>query len=103
MTKKEGSGWGGAREGAGRKPAPKPEPVSVEGRDPLDFLLDVMQGTIDPTPSQLKAAIAATQYVHTKKGEGGKKEQRQADAETVAGRFSAGAPPKLVAAAGRKV
>jgi phage terminase small subunit len=84
---------GGYREGAGRKPAPKPEPVSVEGRDPLDFLLDVMQGTIDPTPSQLKAAIAATQYVHTKKGEGGKKEQRQADAEGVAGRFNAAKPP----------
>jgi phage terminase small subunit len=42
-------------------------------------------------------------YKHARIGEGGKKEQRQNAAEKVAGRFSAGTPPKLVAAGGRKV
>lgn len=86
---------GGARPGAGRKP--KPTAVS-DGRDPLEFLLDVMQGKIDARPEQLKAAIAATQYVHNKRGEGGKRDEAKRDAERAAGgKFAAAAPPKLTA------
>lgn len=60
-------------------------------------------GLLDPSPNQMKALVALMPYTHTKRGEGGKKEQKQQAAEKVAGRFSAGAPPRLVAAGGRKV
>jgi len=98
---------GGARPGSGRKPKPKePQqpPQVVVSRDPLDFLLDVMQGTVVPTREQLRAAIAATQYKHPKKGDAGKKEGAAEKAQAAAGgKFSAAAPPKLVASNGRKV
>ena len=82
---------GGARPGAGR---PKKQIVLAEGDDPLAFLLQVMQGHIDPSPSQLKAAIAAAAYVHKKKAEGGKKEQAQERAEeTAQGKFAPSRPP----------
>lgn len=89
---------GGARPGAGRKPAPKPEPVAVAVSDPLEFLRQVMGGLIDPTPNQLKAAIAAAQYVHRKAGEGGKKDElAEASKKASTGRFKAApAPLKLV-------
>ncbi len=86
---------GGARPGAGRKPK---EPAEADYDDPLEFLRAVMRGTVDPSPAQLKAAIAATQYVHAKKGEGGKREDTQREAERAAGgKFAAAAPPKLTA------
>lgn len=91
---------GGSREGAGRKPIP--EDVS-EIRDPLEFLLDVMQGFIKPSPDQLKAAQTAAQYTHVKKSEGGKKEQKQDAAQKVKGRFERAAPPRLVASGGKPV
>jgi len=73
------------------------EPVAVVADDPLQFLKDVMRGTIDPSPSQLKAAIAAAQYVHRKAGEGGKKDERASAAKVAArGKFAAApAPLKL--------
>lgn len=95
------SGSGGARPGAGRPAKPKePEktPEVCDERDPLEFLLKVMQGTVDPTPSQLRAAVAAAQYVHLKKGDGGKKDEVADKAKRAgAGKFGAAAPPlKLV-------
>ncbi|NMF98397.1 hypothetical protein GPA27_13480 [Aromatoleum toluolicum] len=69
----------------------------------LQLLQDVALGRTEATPLQVRAAIAAVQYTHPKVGEGGKKEQRQADAQKVAGRFAPAAPPKLVAAGGKKV
>lgn len=104
---------GGARAGAGRKPKPKPQPVpiaaeiaSVEagnGFDPRPTLEKVALGLLEVSPQQYKALTALLPYVHQKLGEGGKKEQKDAAAKKVAGRFSAAAPPKLVAAGGRKV
>jgi hypothetical protein len=116
---------GGARPGAGRKKknpdvevrlesqphggalkrseALPQEPALVETRDPLEFLLDVMQGTVEPSAAQLKAAIAATQYKHAKMGEGGKKDARADAAKQVGGRFSQAAPPRLAASGGKKV
>lgn len=77
---------GGARPGAGR---PKTKPFVTAERDPLEFLLDVMQGEIEPSPSQLKAAISAAAYTHAKVGEGGKKEKAQERAEeTAQGKFA---------------
>jgi hypothetical protein len=120
---------GGARHGAGRKkkdPGAQPSgsavtvsleaqphggalkranatPVEMEERDMLQLLQDVALGRVDATALQVRAAIAAVQYTHTKKGDGGKKEERQDAAKKVASRFAPSAPPKLVAAGGKKV
>ena len=93
---------GGKRPGAGRKPAQKPPeapPVVItDEKDPLTFLTGVMQGTIEATPLQVRAAIAAAQYVHTKTHDGGKKDAKvDAAKQASKGRFSAAPPPlKLV-------
>jgi len=93
-NKKTTRGWGGTRPGAGRKP--KPPHVTAE-RDPLEFLLGVMTGEIAANAAQVKAAIAAAPYIHSKKGEGGKKE-RAADAakKAAGGKYAATAPPANV-------
>ena len=116
---------GGARPGAGRKPKPKPPAVvpvepqiaarmtvaekrekadekqaatTTTTTDMLQFLQDVALGRIEAKPMQVRAAIAAVQYTHAKKGEGGKKEAAASKAkEVAAGRFGARpAPLKLV-------
>lgn len=81
---------GGARPGAGRKPKPKVAPVIVDvtDRDMLALLQDVALGRIESTTLQVRAAIAAVQYTHTKRSDGGKKEDKQAAAEKAGtGRF----------------
>jgi phage terminase small subunit len=86
---------GGARPGAGRPR--KPPPPVVEGDDMLAMLQRVALGLIDATPLQVRAAIAAVQYTHTKRHDGGKKEEREEKAKKAAeGRFAPKAPPKLV-------
>ena len=93
---------GGKREGAGAKP--KATDLSVATRDPLVFLLDVMEGRIDPSPSQLKAAVAAARFLHAPKAEVGKKEGRDAEArDVVAGRFAPGRAPQLATVNGESV
>ena len=62
----------------------------------LELLQRVALGLVDASPIQVRAAIAAVQYTHARKGEGGKKEARQDQAERVASKFAAAAPPKLV-------
>jgi phage terminase small subunit len=123
---------GGKREGAGRKKKPTmviapaqtvespgstqeapelaPEVLTAaaakteEGAfDPRPTLELIAKGLLEVSVSQQKALTALLPYVHTKKGEGGKKERRQEDAKKVAGRFSAAAPPKLAAVGGKKV
>ena len=95
---------GGARPGAGRKPKPKPEAPQIEEQDMLKILQDIARGFIPATSIQVRAAIAAVQYTHVKKGDGGKKDEQADKAKAVAaGKFSAAAPPRLVAAGGRKV
>lgn len=87
---------GGARPGAGRKPAPAIEPELNAKSEPLQFLLAVMRGEISPSPEQLKAATAAAQYMHAKK-EGGKKDETAEKAKKAASKFApAAAPLKLV-------
>lgn len=114
---------GGKRAGAGRKrkppaavatevsvadapaaeqPAP-PAPKATAADDPLEFLRQVWNGTIDANANQVNAAKAALAYMHRKLGEGGKKDQKQEAAQKVAGRFAAAAPPKLVVAGGKRV
>lgn len=94
---------GGARPNSGPKPK-EPEFVYVPAtEDPLVFLRSIMNDEGSDSKLRVDAAKALLPFVHQKLGEGGKKEQRQKDAESVAGRFSSAAPPKLVAAGGRKV
>ncbi|WP_283443983.1 hypothetical protein [Noviherbaspirillum suwonense] len=63
----------------------------------------VWKGEVEATAAQVRAAQAALPFIHQKLGEGGKKEQREDAAKKVASRFAPAAPPKLVAAGGKKV
>lgn len=110
---------GGARPGAGRKPKnteltsaggvqediepqahggalkrSRSEPIPADDMDMLRYLQDVALGVIESTPLQVRAAIAAVQYTHAKKGEGGKKDE-QAQAAKAAGRKFGSTPPPL--------
>lgn len=80
-----------------------PEPEDLSGLMPLDFLLQVMRDPEEDKGRRMQAATLAAPYCHPKKGESGKKEQKADAAKKVAGRFTAAAPPKLVAAGGKKV
>lgn len=89
---------GGKRPGAGRKPAP---PIPNGERDPLEFLLDVMQGAVEASPTQVRAAVAAAQYLHNRLGGSGKREAEAEAAKRAArGRFAPKAPPKLIVSNG---
>lgn len=95
---------GGARPGAGRKPNP-PAIIDLAATydDPEKFLRAVMNDSMTDAKLRIDAAKALMPYVHPRKGEGGKKEAIGEAAKKVAGRFSASAPPKLVAAGGKKI
>lgn len=95
MTKEKGS-HGGAREGAGRKPKP-PEPAP-ETADMHQFLIDVALGRINASHTQVNAAIAALRHsAQSAKKPGGKKEERQQEAEEVSSKFGPRpAPLKVV-------
>ena len=71
--------------------------------DPADFLKAVMNDSGEDLRFRVDAAKTLMQYTHVKPGEQGKKEARQDAAEKVASRFAPSAPPKLVAAGGKKV
>jgi len=65
--------------------------------DMLKMLQDVALGLVDATPLQVRAAIAAVQYTHTKRHDGGKKEEQAEKAKAVAAKFKpTAAPLKLV-------
>ena len=96
------------------KPAPKPKPekevfqreevpASLCASDPLEYMRRVMENETEDPKLRMEAAKTLASYLHAKPGEKGKKEQRQEDAERVASRFKASAPPKLVAAGGMKI
>lgn len=103
---------GGARPGAGRKPKAAPVGKSanpsakksslavIEDRDMLQLLQDVALGRVVANTIQVRAAIAAVQYTHTKRGDGGKKDEVAGKSKTASqGRFKPAAPPlKLVGA-----
>lgn len=101
---------GGARPNTGPKPRepqlldiPVPVGDSLAHSDPKVFLLALMNDLEADVKLRADAAKALMPFMHERKDGAGKKEQRQQAAEKVAGRFSAGTPPKLVAAGGRKV
>ncbi len=87
---------GGARPGAGRKPIPKPAALlpAEPDQSPLDFLLAVQNNPAAAPHLRVRAAVAAAQYTHVKRADGGKKDDAQAAAKkAVKGRFKPGTPP----------
>lgn len=92
---------GGPRPGAGRpkSPAPKLGKKSGDGKydDPRDFLLAVVNDTKADPRLRVEAAKQLLPYVHQKKGESGKKEERQGAAKKAgSGKFAPAASPKIV-------
>lgn len=87
---------GGARPNSGPKPKPV-KPLKVKAKEPLAFLLEVMQDADAEPRLRVRAAVAAAQYRHMKKGDGGKKDERQEKAGKAGrGQFATPAAPKLV-------
>ncbi len=86
-------------------PFGKERPEDLSEMTPLDLLLQVVRDRSADMRLRLQAANIAAPYVHQKKGEGGKKEERQAAAQKAAGsgRFGPATPPKLIASGGKKV
>lgn len=88
---------GGARPSAGRPKIEKQAPSRIADCDMLTLLQDVALGRIQATALQIRAAIAAVQYTHTKKADGGKKEEQADKAHKAASKFTPTvAPLKLV-------
>lgn len=80
-------------------PAVDPAEALMDGskREPLEFLELVLNTPGAPLKDRIRAAIAAAQYRHMKRGDGGKKEEAEGKAKKAgAGRFAPKAPPKLV-------
>ncbi len=84
---------GGARPGAGRPKKSKPAPTPLEGRDMLQLLQDIALGRVEATPIQVRAAVAAVQYTHPKKGESGKKAEKVESAKAAVSKFGGVPPP----------
>lgn len=103
---------GGARPGAGRKPKAKPQevatgtqtgieaapPPAIPECDMLTLLKDIALGRVKASNIQVRAAIAAVQYTHTKRADGGKKDEAAVKAEEAAkGKYGTRTGPRLVA------
>lgn len=102
-----------ARRAAGSTPGPEaaavpPRPdfniaLALTHSDPKTFLMAAMNDHLLDPKQRIDAAKALMPFTHKKLGEGGKKDQADEKAKTAAGRFGTGAPPKLVAAGGKKI
>ncbi|QMV54084.1 terminase small subunit [Ewingella americana] len=81
-------------------PSTEPPEKNISGigeyDDPLDFLKFVMNDRAEDIDTRKDAAKAMLPYVHSKKGESGKKDAKQAAAQAVASKFAGMAPPQLV-------
>lgn len=71
------------------KPLPPPmDRLLITATDPLEFMLKLMADVSEDPKTRLEAAKAAIPYMHAKKGEVGKKEEKRTAAEKVKeGRF----------------
>ncbi|WP_208952327.1 terminase small subunit [Rahnella sp. ChDrAdgB13] len=70
--------------------------------DPIEYLKAVMNGVEPDNMGRRDAAKAMLPYTHPKKGEGGKKDAKQAAAKAVASKFAGMAPPQLVVNNGKQ-
>ncbi|CAN2526264.1 hypothetical protein [Burkholderia pseudomallei] len=59
----------------------------------LQLLQDIALGRVEATAIQVRAAVAAVQYTHAKKGEGGKKDAKAEAAKAAASKFGGPPPP----------
>ncbi len=91
----------------GQRPTPGARPFDPANpilfTDPKAFLIAAMNDGELAEKQRVEAAKALMPFMHKKLGEGGKKEQKQEEAEKVASRFKAAPPPRLAAAGGKKV
>jgi len=97
---------GGARPGSGPKKKTEDGISACVGdvdnaipanETPLEFMLRVMNDPKQSVTVRSRMAITAAQYVHTKTGDGGKKDAKQAAADRAGfGKFAPAAPPKLI-------
>jgi phage terminase small subunit len=81
-----------------RQPTPAMLPAAP-GQDPLEFLLSVQNDPNAAPALRVRAAVAAAQYMHTRRADGGKKEEQEARAIELmqGGKFALSRPPlKLV-------
>ncbi len=71
----------------------------VTAKSPLQYMLDVMNDPAADERLRAQMAVASAPYMHNKKADAGKKEQKEDAAKKAAGgRFKTDAPPlKLVA------
>lgn len=112
---------GGPRPGAGRKPKVKAagtaastdsqvekeievsaEVPGVEDQKPLEFLKSVYTNAAVPLNHRVRAAIAAAQYEHFKRGDGGKKDSDKEKAEKASGgKYSSLGAPRLASKNGK--
>lgn len=66
-------------------------------KDPLDYMLAVMNDTSLDAGRRDRMAVAAAPYLHAKAGESGKKDAKvQAAKKASTGKFAPSAPPRLV-------
>ncbi|MDI6637048.1 terminase small subunit [Pantoea dispersa] len=85
------------------EPEAEPKTPRPDGEydDPLEFLKYVMNSRAEDIDTRKDAAKAMLPYLHSKKGEGGKKDAKQAAAKAVASKFTGMAPPQLIVNNGR--
>ena len=87
--------------GGANVPTPPPQADDVvdipSTTDPMEFLTNLMNEPAADIRIRADVAKALMPFKHQKLGEGGKKEQKNADAKKVANRFAAAAPPQLKA------
>lgn len=70
--------------------------------DMLQWLQAVALGKVQANTVQVRAAVAAVQYTHTRRADGGKKEAAAESASKAGrGKFASASPPKLVVSNGR--
>ncbi|MGI4846840.1 MAG: hypothetical protein ACRYGK_01690 [Janthinobacterium lividum] len=97
---------GGARVGAGRKPKVKAAPIVIpldlgnavpgEPFDPRPVVEQIALGLLEVPPQQFKALTLLMPYSHGKRGDGGKKEEKEGAAKKAGlGKFAPSAPPSL--------
>lgn len=82
-------------QGAGvSQPTPATEALPTGETTPLEFLLAVMRNPAVDDKLRLEAAKTAAPFMHVKKGEGGKKEEKQDAAKKAGmGKFAAAPAP----------
>ena len=76
---------------------PAEETPILDNDTPLEYILKVMNDTSKDTNTRLKAASLAAPFIHSRKGEGNKKEERGDKAKAAGtGKFAASPPPLRV-------